>query len=219
MPLQDNTPREVWGSMVGPADNNQNAPYNNCILAAPGNNFQGCNESRVNGDHVISVEFVESDEVTNAAPIALIRPVTAGGAGGALAQRLGVRDPSQIRTGANQRATVTFTWEDICRFLTNGTTAAVVTGPGINECQIGGAAVSGTIIVTIGFESGPTSIDTTSTSTLNFYIYRPDPNSYDNRSTNSSSSYLTLIDSWTCCLLYTSPSPRDQRGSRMPSSA
>ena len=29
---------------------------------------------------------------------------------------------------------------------------------------------------------------------------------------------LTL-DSKKCCLLYTSPSPRDQRGSRMPSSA
>ena len=29
-----------------------------------------------------------------------------------------------------------------------------------------------------------------------------------------------LVDHWTIiCLLYTSPSPRDQRGSRMPSSA
>ena len=28
-----------------------------------------------------------------------------------------------------------------------------------------------------------------------------------------------LKDSYTVCLLYTSPSPRDQRGSRMPSSA
>ena len=27
------------------------------------------------------------------------------------------------------------------------------------------------------------------------------------------------IDLYSCCLLYTSPSPRDQRGSRMPSSA
>ena len=29
---------------------------------------------------------------------------------------------------------------------------------------------------------------------------------------------LNIWSSW-CCLLYTSPSPRDQRGSRMPSSA
>ena len=29
----------------------------------------------------------------------------------------------------------------------------------------------------------------------------------------------TPVDPATCCLLYTSPSPRDQRGSRMPSSA
>ena len=28
-----------------------------------------------------------------------------------------------------------------------------------------------------------------------------------------------LIEDRACCLLYTSPSPRDQRGSRMPSSA
>ena len=27
------------------------------------------------------------------------------------------------------------------------------------------------------------------------------------------------MSGWTTCLLYTSPSPRDQRGSRMPSSA
>ena len=32
--------------------------------------------------------------------------------------------------------------------------------------------------------------------------------------------FTQLYDSWYCnCLLYTSPSPRDQRGSRMPSSA
>ena len=31
--------------------------------------------------------------------------------------------------------------------------------------------------------------------------------------------YGTLDDAYNCCLLYTSPSPRDQRGSRMPSSA
>ena len=30
---------------------------------------------------------------------------------------------------------------------------------------------------------------------------------------------LPLADVIDCCLLYTSPSPRDQRGSRMPSSA
>ena len=31
--------------------------------------------------------------------------------------------------------------------------------------------------------------------------------------------YESFIESFECCLLYTSPSPRDQRGSRMPSSA
>ena len=31
--------------------------------------------------------------------------------------------------------------------------------------------------------------------------------------------WLTELDSAITCLLYTSPSPRDQRGSRMPSSA
>ena len=31
--------------------------------------------------------------------------------------------------------------------------------------------------------------------------------------------YLKLLKGWLACLLYTSPSPRDQRGSRMPSSA
>ena len=30
---------------------------------------------------------------------------------------------------------------------------------------------------------------------------------------------LTITDQFGCCLLYTSPSPRDQRGSRMPSPA
>ena len=30
---------------------------------------------------------------------------------------------------------------------------------------------------------------------------------------------VTTDAKWSCCLLYTSPSPRDQRGSRMPSSA
>ena len=29
----------------------------------------------------------------------------------------------------------------------------------------------------------------------------------------------TFFEQWQDCLLYTSPSPRDQRGSRMPSSA
>ena len=32
-------------------------------------------------------------------------------------------------------------------------------------------------------------------------------------------SYLTLLATFTHCLLYTSPSPRDMRRSRMPSSA
>ena len=36
--------------------------------------------------------------------------------------------------------------------------------------------------------------------------------------TNTVNVEITSCDSW-CCLLYTSPSPRDQRGSRMPSSA
>ena len=31
--------------------------------------------------------------------------------------------------------------------------------------------------------------------------------------------YVTVIGNTQICLLYTSPSPRDQRGSRMPSSA
>ena len=36
---------------------------------------------------------------------------------------------------------------------------------------------------------------------------------------SSSNSYAGISDTTTLCLLYTSPSPRDQRGSRMPSSA
>ena len=31
--------------------------------------------------------------------------------------------------------------------------------------------------------------------------------------------HAAYIEHWLTCLLYTSPSPRDQRGSRMPSSA
>ena len=31
--------------------------------------------------------------------------------------------------------------------------------------------------------------------------------------------YMVGTDQWICCLLYTSPSPRDKRQSRMPSSA
>ena len=43
---------------------------------------------------------------------------------------------------------------------------------------------------------------------------------YDELSdTSLSSSLIDAVDEETDCLLYTSPSPRDQRGSRMPSSA
>ena len=42
------------------------------------------------------------------------------------------------------------------------------------------------------------------------YISTNTPNTFDE---------LRATDRWTVCLLYTSPSPRDQRGSRMPSSA
>ena len=37
--------------------------------------------------------------------------------------------------------------------------------------------------------------------------------------TGGTDCHLVLLDWCCCCLLYTSPSPRDQRGSRMPSSA
>ena len=37
--------------------------------------------------------------------------------------------------------------------------------------------------------------------------------------TNSGKTTQNILESGNCCLLYTSPSPRDQRGSRMPSSA
>ena len=42
-------------------------------------------------------------------------------------------------------------------------------------------------------------------------------NHINNRSNSETTSKLIKYDS--ICLLYTSPSPRDQRGSRMPSSA
>ena len=40
-----------------------------------------------------------------------------------------------------------------------------------------------------------------------------------NSNINSVSMWMPLVFIYAICLLYTSPSPRDQRGSRMPSSA
>ena len=45
-------------------------------------------------------------------------------------------------------------------------------------------------------------------------VYRWDPSTEENPRLDT---YEVDMDN--CCLLYTSPSPRDQRGSRMPSSA
>ena len=44
-------------------------------------------------------------------------------------------------------------------------------------------------------------------------IFRPDQGTWQQRFATSA------LESFDTCLLYTSPSPRDQRGSRMPSSA
>ena len=41
----------------------------------------------------------------------------------------------------------------------------------------------------------------------------------DNEKNKTIDTEADIVDSSSCCLLYTSPSPRDQRGSRMPSSA
>ena len=42
---------------------------------------------------------------------------------------------------------------------------------------------------------------------------------YENIMSNHLTALVKVTDSGNSCLLYTSPSPRDQRGSRMPSSA
>ena len=44
-------------------------------------------------------------------------------------------------------------------------------------------------------------------------------NNYTEESSNNALILTTISEQYPPCLLYTSPSPRDQRGSRMPSSA
>ena len=53
---------------------------------------------------------------------------------------------------------------------------------------------------------------------LNNQSYAPIPGGPDNERPSNPTYGSLWMNTWTC-LLYTSPSPRDQRGSRMPSSA
>ena len=63
----------------------------------------------------------------------------------------------------------------------------------------------------------PKDIDTLTNKIINLRIF-PDEQGKMNKSINDAGGEILLVSQFTC-LLYTSPSPRDSRKSRMPSSA
>lgn len=173
---------QVWGAMVGRSDNSATAPYNNCnSLSKPDDDFEGCNPSRVNGNHSITIEFTETENLEQLVPpIAVIKQINSGGAGGGnnvgRIKVVRIPDPQQSRSGTNQRGILSFTWADLCSMIEIDGTSAVMqvnNTEGVNRCinPTTGFSVSGSFIVTIGFQINPTTQDTNSNVTLPFYLY------------------------------------------------
>jgi len=173
---------EVWGVMAGVPNNSQiapfNAPYSNCEFSPPDDDFYGCHERRVNGSHRITVEFTETEEV-NGAPSAFIKPQVATGTGGTNNIRIDVRDLGAVRSGTNQTSNVSFTWSRLCELIINedGTKGVMQVTNDFNRCVLEGSdpavPVSGTFIITFGFDSNSNVNDTTSAATLTFHLYSP----------------------------------------------
>ena len=87
----------VWGAMIGVADDSATGPYNNCDeISGGGEDFTGCNPLRVNGDHTITIEFTESENLTQSvAPIAITRQTNTSGSGTNF-KPIGTVDPAQL---------------------------------------------------------------------------------------------------------------------------
>jgi hypothetical protein len=178
----------LWGVMAGETDPSKTLAYNNCITALPDDSFTGCHEQRVNGNHVIVLQFTETEEIVQKAPVAYIEVAIAGGNGGTggtgsnVNRRIsGIRDPQAVRNGANQTGVIEFTWEDICNELQNGEGkfGTIETSPlGVERCEIDDVPVSGSIIVTFGFEDAINSVQAASKSQLTFNLYSPLEDSY-----------------------------------------
>jgi len=166
---------QVWGAMVGVADNTQTAPYDNCNeTAGGGEDFSGCNPLRVNGSTAITIEFTETDELTqNVAPVAVIRQGAVNG-GNVQPIPIGQINQQQARIGTNQTGTLIFTWADLCVVLIdeNGDNGRMQVVDNVNRCiDRDGAPLSGALQVTYGFQTGPGIHDTASNTILNFYLY------------------------------------------------
>ena len=90
--------------------------------------------------------------------------------------------------------------------------------------KVGAIIVKNNMIISDGFNGAPSGFDNNcedSEGNTNWYVLHAEANAILKvaKSTNScedATLYLTLSP---CCLLYTSPSPRDRQKSRMPSSA
>lgn len=170
----ENPTTQAWGVFVGAADPVQTSTYNNCPLSLDTiGAFEGCHESRVNGNTSITVTFRETEEVTNARAIAVIRPINTG----AGANRV-VAISNNTSTGTNQTASITFTWERLCNLITNADgSGAIVSSGGKLQCEINNTSVSGKFLINFGFESSIGSNDTSSTRQVTFNLYQPNPGS------------------------------------------
>ncbi len=176
-----NPPTEAWGVFVGTYRISETSPYNNCPFsllddAANGttgtpdpNNpsvatFHGCHEGRVNGDSVISIQFTESEEISNLRAYAVISPPS--GSTSAAIKKVG--ESLNTVSGPNQTATVTFTWRELCQQIKTDPSISTAFIEATQTCQ-----ANGSLTVAVGF--GTSYTDLISTKSVTFNLYSPNP--------------------------------------------
>ncbi len=174
-------PTEVWGVFVGTYKISETSTYSNCPFSLlddttngttgtpdPQNpnvgTFHGCHENRVNGSSVISIQFTESDEISNLRAYAVINPPLEST--GATNKK--ISESLNTVSGFNQTETVTFTWRELCQQIKINSLTYATFREDTQTCN-----ANGSLTIAVGF--GTSHTDLISTKSITFNLYSPNP--------------------------------------------